>query len=124
VFGPDGIVGPEVVEFIGGVSLLAPVFGSVMPELAGGLLAPEAAAGPPYTGPGAVPPELFPTRTWIGRAWSGYGRGCHLGKGNWNGRARFLPVPTESYYARAEQFSGPAHNVLSFMRAYHCRVKE
>ena len=60
MFGPEGIVGPEVVEFRGRVSLLAPVFGSVMPELGGGLLAPDAAAGPPYIGAGAVPPELFP----------------------------------------------------------------
>jgi hypothetical protein len=31
-----------------------------MPEFTGGLLAPAMAAGPGYTGPGAVPPELLP----------------------------------------------------------------
>ena len=46
-------------SFSGTVSLLAPVLGSVMPEFTGGLLAPNCAAGPEYTRPGAVPPELF-----------------------------------------------------------------
>jgi hypothetical protein len=41
----DEVVSFVVVELI--VSLLAPVFGSVMPEFTGGLLAPDAAAGPP-----------------------------------------------------------------------------
>jgi hypothetical protein len=54
------MVGPVSLEFIGKVSLLAPVLGSVMPELTGGLFAPAAAAGPEYTGAGAVPPELLP----------------------------------------------------------------
>ena len=45
---------------IPGVSLLAPVLGSVMPAFTGGLFAPEAAAGPLYTGAGAVPPESAP----------------------------------------------------------------
>ena len=31
-----------------------------MPEFTGGLLAPDMAAGPGYTGQGAVPPELLP----------------------------------------------------------------
>lgn len=50
-----GCVVVEVVSFVvvvlllivEGESLLAPVFGSVMPEFTGGLLAPDAAAGPP-----------------------------------------------------------------------------
>jgi hypothetical protein len=55
--GNDGAIGFTVVSlpFVK-VSLLAPVFGSVMPELTGGLFAPEAAAGPPKFGAGAVPP--------------------------------------------------------------------
>jgi hypothetical protein len=88
LFGPGGIVGPEVVEFIGRVSLLAPVFGSVMPELTGGLLAPEASAEPPYTGPGAVPPELFPA-TVPGSLVLGpdMAEGAAWAKGDWDGRA-------------------------------------
>jgi hypothetical protein len=45
----DEVVELVVVELLLMVelSLLAPVFGSVMPELTGGLFAPAAAAGPP-----------------------------------------------------------------------------